>query len=780
MAKRQTEQRARYVAREILKIRYWNTDLVGNGGQCLEENEYKNHKHLNKIFKGKSKSKKGTGDGYPDFLLVDSFEGLKPILIVETKPDSKQIGLAISDAIHYGEACKEHSHNVLCVGVAGGEKEICAVSVKRLIGKDWVNLTLNGIPVDWIPSPEQTERILQNPSLIEVKPEIPSGKVLASNANRLNEIFRECKIKDELRPTYIATFMLALWQGEVSVNHKVVLNQINSNSESALAAAGKSVLSKSLRVDNQNTILAEMSWEIVEILQTLNIRSFIQEHDYLGQLYETFFRYTGKNTIGQYFTPRHIIDFMCEILDISPSDTILDPACGTGGFLVGALRKMVAKENLPYEDAVKLIGNNLFGIESEPATAALCITNMILRGDGKSGVVKDNCFKLVNYPEQDVDFVLMNPPFPHNKKTDTPTIKFLDRALKSITNRGFLASIVPYSLLVRMDDWHKKILKSNTLFFVATLPPDLFEPYSSYNTAILIIQKGVPHENKKVFMARIVNDGFKVKKKYRIEKDGSQLQDVLSAFQKKSSIPEFTAYPSINIKSEEWAPENYIENKIHSDADFIYEFEEFIRKHASFYIAMGNRVINNSIEDRGVLIVEKTLFESKSSISFSGITFGNMNVSKYFDVVLGGKDEIEDLDDGNMPVVSTSEFMNGITTWRKPNRVYPFPSITVATDGSICSSFVQEFSYYAFYKVAILTPKKDVIIPVNALYYIAFLLSKEKWRYVFARKFGKKRIDKTSVIVPVLENGEPDFEKMGEITRISNGFPVIHYFRSNS
>jgi hypothetical protein len=245
-------------------------------------------------------------------------------------------------------------------------------------------------------------------------------------------------------------------------------------------------------------------------------------------------------------------------------------------------------------------------------------------------------------------------------------------------------------------------------------------------------------------------------------------------------IVPFTAYPSINIKSEEWAPENYIENKIHSDADFIYEFEEFIRKHASFYIAMGNRVINNSVEDRGDLIIEKTLFASKSSISFGVIKFGNMNISKYFDVALGGKYEIEDLDDGDMPVVSTSEFMNGITTWRKPNRVYPFPSITVATDGSICSRFVQEFSYYVFYKVAILTPPKDLVIPVNALYYIAFLLSKEKWKYVFARKFGKKRIDKTNVIVPILKSGEPDFGKMAEITALSNGFPVINYFRSKS
>ena len=93
-----------------------------------------------------------------------------------------------------------------------------------------------------------------------------------------------------------------------------------------------------------------------------------------------------------------------------------------------------------------------------------------------------------------------------------------------------------------------------------------------------------------------------------------------------------------------------------------------------------------------------------------------------------------------------SEFMNGVTTWKKPNYLYPAPSITVATDGSVCSSFVQEFPYYAFYKVAILTPKKDKKIPIDAFYYIAYLLNRERWRYVYARKFGKGRISKTKII----------------------------------
>lgn len=775
MAKKLSEHRARQVAKDLLKFRNWKLDPIHKGGQCIEENEYKYYSHLIEILKGRSKS--GKGDGYPDFLLVDSSIGQKPVLIVETKASSNQIREAIDDAVHYGNACKEFGHDVICVGIAGGEAEICEVVVKRRVGDNWKELTLEGEPIDWIPSPEQSIKILSSKDLTEVNPEKPGAAILAEQAERLNEIFRECGIKDELRPVYIATFMLGLWQGDVSVKPNVVLDQINANARQALITAGKPQLQNSLRVDSENSFLAAKAWEIVDVLKKLNIQSFIREHDYLGQLYETFFRYTGGNTIGQYFTPRHIIEFICDVLEITSTDKIFDPACGTGGFLIGALNRMVKKSKKPYDEAIQIVKDNLFGIESEPATAALCITNMILRGDGKAGVIKDNCFENKNYPGVEVDFVLMNPPFPHNKKTDTPTTDFLDRALMSIRTRGILAAIVPYSLLLKPNTWHKKILENNTLHFIATLPADAFEPYATYDTAILMIQKNVPHGNQRVFMARIYNDGFKVKKNVRIERSGSLLPLVLSAFKEKKVIPEVTAFPEISIHSDEWAPENYIEGAVHSDVDFVNGFEAHIRKHASFYITFGHRLTSSSLRQKHTLQFDSSLFSSESRISLDGIRMGKISIAKYFDVMLGGKDEIEDLDEGDIAFVSTSEFMNGITAWRTPNQTFPFPSITTATDGSVCSSFVQEFPYYAFYKVAILQPK--VTVPVDSLYYISYLLYREKWRYVYARKFGKTRINKTMIIAPVTKEGEPDWETMANITKSALAYNVIEFFRNS-
>ena len=769
-----SEQRARVVARDLLSFRDWDLRPISSGGQLLEEAEYRAFPHLVEIFDKKSKT--GPGFGKPDFLLVDSAASLRPILVIDTKSNATDISKSVIDTNHYGDAIREAGKEALSVAIAGAERQLCEVKVQRNISGHWRDLTLHSQPIDWIPSPTQTQKILSISGFTEVAPERPPDHVLAEQANRLNEILRECKIKDEFRPVYAATFMLGMWYADVSTDASVILGQINANASLALKKANKSELASSLRVDPENEDLAFKGWEIVDILKKLNIRSFMQEHDYLGQLYETFFRYTGGNTIGQYFTPRHIIDMMCELVDVTPQDTIFDPACGTGGFLIGSLRRMIRLQRLSYEDAVKKIKDNVFGIESEPATAALCITNMILRGDGKSGIIRANCFTKTDYPPNQTDIALLNPPFPHDKKTDIPPTQFIDRAALSVRNKGLFASVVPYSLLVKTRDWHKAMLRKNKLLFVATMPADAFQPYASFDTAVLVFQKGVPHNSANVFFARVANDGYKVKKNVRIPRPGSQIPAILSAYDTKTDIPELTAYKPLTESGKEWSPEAFIESAPHSDEDFIHGLEQSIRNAAAYYIGEGHRIIG-SLPSIGTVAAD-AVFASRSRISLSDVVLGTFPLSVYFDVQLGGKDEIEDLtEDGNTPIVSTSEFNNGVTAWRTPNTIYAPPAITVATDGSTCSSFVQESPFYAFYKVAVLRPKAGYEIPVDALYFVAYQLSMERWRYVYARKFGKGRLATTSLYVP-WKDGTPDFHKMADIVREWGAYPIIASFRA--
>gem|GEM_PF-1629087 len=593
----------------------------------------------------------------------------------------------------------------------------------------------------------------------------------------MNEILRECSVKDEYRPVYVAAFMLGMWAGEVSTQSEIVIDQINANTKRAMTKAGKPALAESLHIPPENEDLAGRAWQIIDILKKLNIRSFVHEHDYIGQLYETFFRYTGGNTIGQYFTPRHMVAFMCDLVKVSPQDIVFDPACGTGGFLIGALKRMIKAEKSEYEVAVSKVKNNIFGMESEPTTAALCVTNMILRGDGKSGIIRANCFKDTKFPPKPVDISLLNPPFPHKRNADqSPASAFIDRALLSTRHKGLVAAIVPYSLLANVKEWHQKILKHNRILFIATLPADLFNPYSNYDTAILLLEKGVPHDGRDVFFARINNDGYKLKKTTRIPRPegGSQLAALLDAYDKKKEMPEFTAYRKITPETAEWAPETFIESAPYDDAQFMGGFEESIRKQASFYVRYGHRLMPEG-RASGIKSAERA-FSNSSQISLKGIALKRFRVADYFTVKMGGKDEIEDLEAGDDPFVSTSEWDNGVSTWKRANVLFPAPAITVATDGSAYASFVQEFPFYAFYKVAVLRPIERKAVSIDALYFVSYLLNREEWRFVRARKFGKARIENTELYAPSV-NGVPDFALMAKLVRETAAFPVIQSFR---
>lgn len=250
---------------------------------------------------------------------------------------------------------------------------------------------------------------------------------------------------------------------------------------------------------------------------------------------------------------------------------------------------------------------------------------------------------------------------------------------------------------------------------------------------------------------------------------------VLQACAEKADIPEVCAYRKLSRLSKEWCPEAFIENAAHSDEEFVKGFEEFLKAQAAFYVQFGHRLLRSDSQ-AGTAAAPK-LYSPSTSISLAGVKLGPFKVADYFEVKLGGKDEIEDLEEGDLPIVSTSEFMNGVSAWRQPNRIYEPRAITVATDGSTCSSFVQEFKFYAFYKVAILTPLTGKGVPTDALYFVAYLLSRERWRYVYARKFGKERVRETTLLAPVKANGKPDFRKMAKLTRSSSSYSIIRSFR---
>lgn len=739
LARRFAEVRTEHLLTGLLVDQGWDVRRPPQG-ELLRQHEYKDHDHLLEIFKGRSKTRRG-GDGLPEAVLIDK-STLQPRAVIEAKAAASDLMLAIKEATEdYGNACIEAGFSPLAVAVAGVTEDNFAVRVLKWTGKKWAMVTYDGNPIGWIPNRLDIDSIRASSST-EIRPSIPPPEVLSAHADEINRILRESKVTDALRPAIMGAIMLALWQskGKIRREPEHVLSDINVSCEKAFWKADKAKLAKSLYVDVANETLAVKIRRIISILDRLNVPVLTAEHDYLGQLYETFFRYTGGNTIGQYFTPRHITSFISDLCDIGKDDIVIDPACGTGGFLIAAMNRIMEVGHLSRTQVVKVVKKQLIGYETEPITAALCVANMILRGDGSTGVVNEDCFSADCYPLKKADVALLNPPFPH-KDTDTPVEDFVNRGLEALKRRGKLGAVVPMQLLVKgaKAPWRTQLLQENTLNGIITLPEELFQPYASATTNILLLTRGVPHNfNQPVFFSRIENDGYRLRKNVRAPREGSQLEKVLKAYQEHKTIDGLCGWATITPDGE-WRPGAYIPAKELLPDEILDEVGVVIRSKTSFTTKFAPKLVALS----SALV---TSLESKDYRAYLGssrrppaVTEGH-TIGAYFDIYYGqGELESKDgLGEGLSPVISSSGEDNGCHGFYLFENLIKPPFVTVPRTGSMGMAHVQEWPCGASSDNLLLLPRMKV--PVELLYIAAAVIRKERWRFNYGAKITPERI----------------------------------------
>lgn len=256
------------------------------------------------------------------------------------------------------------------------------------------------------------------------------------------------------------------------------------------------------------------------------------DFDILGNFYGEFVKYGGNdgNPLGIVLTPRHITSLMAELINISKMDFVLDPACGTGAFLISAMNRMLEQAD-SNEERLDIKQNRLYGIEIQQKLFTIATTNMILRGDGKSNLLRDNCLTLDRTIMQrsGINKILMNPPYSQAKNDQTQhlsELSFIQHALEMSISGGKLCAIVPQSTMAgknRHDKARKKqLLKQHTLETVITLNKDTFYGIG-VNPCIVVFTAGIPHpESKRVSFVNFEDDGYVVRKHVGLIGDGTE------------------------------------------------------------------------------------------------------------------------------------------------------------------------------------------------------------------------------------------------------------------
>ncbi len=249
----------------------------------------------------------------------------------------------------------------------------------------------------------------------------------------------------------------------------------------------------------------------------------------LGDAFEYLLSFMGKQgDAGQFRTPRHIIDFVVDLINPKKEDKILDPASGTAGFLISAYKHILNKNKIKLpgdllnsEDR-KNIANNLNGYDISPEFLKVSLMNMFLHKFNNPNIFEYDTLSDENKWNEYFDIILANPPFfspkggitPHNRfsiKSKRAEVLFTDYIDEHLKPNGKAGIIVPEGVIFRNDAGYKplriKLIKSS-LVGIISLPAGIFEPYSGVKTSILILDKKLKKNIDYVFFGKINNDGF--------------------------------------------------------------------------------------------------------------------------------------------------------------------------------------------------------------------------------------------------------------------------------
>lgn len=362
-------------------------------------------------------------------------------------------------------------------------------------------------------------------------------------ATRDEELARElinlifCKIYDErfTKPEDVISFRIGIDEQLKDVKERIfeIFEKVKSKYKEVVDVS-----------DKINLDIHAIAYVVGELQNYCLIES---ERDVIADAFETFIGYSLKGDQGQFFTPRNVIKLIVEIVDPQPNEILIDPACGSGGFLVESLKHMwkaLEKQGKEYkwtdlalnEEKIAVAIHNIRGIEKDNFLSKVAKAYMAIIGDGKGGIFcEDSLEKPSEWKEKTkqsvglkkFDVLLTNPPFGEDikvvgeeklkqfdlaykwehkdekyvrtdnlRKEEAPQILFIERSLQLLRDGGRMGIVLPETFFHAPNSKYvlNYLLKDNNITWLIDLPHNTFRPHNNAKCVVVILEKNVKQQ----------------------------------------------------------------------------------------------------------------------------------------------------------------------------------------------------------------------------------------------------------------------------------------------
>lgn len=733
----------------------WDTRSPERGGDVYTQREFNSHDDiLTKTLKRKT----------PENIIRIPADGGFKYWVVEAKASHSDIEKGLDEAKDYALQINQFDSRTACfaTGIAGSPDNSFLVTTCYWDGHQWHEVSINDYKTTGFLSKEQCLEIInKNSPNIEAFDTDPDR--FLKKANAINSTLHENGVAVGDRAKFMGALLLALADDtplRIFNDAKRQLDEVNTNIEKILRDHGKEEFIQSIRLTEPATkknypALLKSIVETIQHLREMNVRSAINSSDdSLGKFYETFLKYAnGAKEMGIVLTPRHITQFACDVVGVSPNDRVFDPTCGTGGFLVSAMDAIRRKYGMGriYNDFKK---SGIFGVEKEDPVYGLALVNMIFRGDGKSGLFDGNCFDhefwekkgkvcwqhpKKAHPEgcqRPFSRIFMNPPFKIKKY---PEVDFVDYAIRQMKPGGLLFAVLPAVSIggKKFLNWRKQLLHRHSVKAIIKFDKNLFYPVQE-GTYGLIIEAHIPHIIKdKVFMGILFDDEHRPRISKMLSRHGKRdNQDRIT-----SDLQNFLIGKSV---SNEDIPEEQILKEINIDRNCTFAPEAYINSTPTQTIEGINKRGTNLLN--ALISVKCEQVETTTNIlDVEEFPLQDLIVK----VVKSPCKNLKDYEQGSIPVITATEKNNGIEGYRNiPDNLIlnGLISISKTHNTKPCQAFWHPYNFSAINTVHLIKPVEAFTNDISCVLYLCQAITKANaWRYDYARPVN---LDELTVFLP--------------------------------